>query len=298
MDAATTLCQIDSMQIRATGGAGMAVVDKNSVTNSGISKVVIESALSKLISNENLRLSERNRKFIHFVVQEAVAGRGERIKAYSIGVDVFGRGEDFDPNVDPIVRIEATRLRSALEAYYSGPGANDDIKIIMRPGSYIPVFETLSGPQGCPRLVAPVPFPSRLILVNHGTDPRNRQAHICGTLLVNALAQKLIGESYRVFFGSSPHQKARTRSVRDLVRSDDTVFCVEISVLPITGGRRHVWSIFDLETGELCGLGDIDQVSDELTSASWVSELTDRIFGSVTSVTNSAAAMAERSRRP
>ncbi|WP_413991105.1 hypothetical protein ACMDCR_03020 [Labrys okinawensis] len=279
----------------------MIVIDRDAILDGNISKVLIERALSKLLSNESLRLSDRNRKFIHFVVKEVIAGRGERIKAYSIGVDVFGRGEDFDPNIDPIVRIEATRLRSALEAYYSGPGANDDVKIIMRPGSYVPVFEgpSLGASPNRPRLVAsaPVPLPSRPIVVSHGTDPRNRQAYTCGALLVNALAQKLIGKSYRVFFGSLPNQKGRGRSIKDIMKCHDSVICIDISILPITGGRRHVWSISDLETGEVCSLGDMDQVSDELTSASWVSELTDRIFRSVTSVMDLATAARERSRR-
>jgi hypothetical protein len=274
----------------------MVVSNKNIVLHSDISQIVIESALDRLLSSEHLRLSERNRKFITFVVKEAIAGRSERIKAYSIGVDVFGRGEDFDPNVDPIVRIEATRLRSALEAYYSGPGAGDDIKIVMKPGSYIPAFEGLSPiALDRPRLVSsgPSPLPSRIIVLRHGTDPRNRQAHGCGALLVNALAQRLMADSYRVFFGCAPRPKQRSRSISATPIDDDRIFCVEISILPMTGGRRHAWSISNLKTGELHGLWNMDQ-SDELASASSVSELTDRIFGSVTSVMAAACASAER----
>lgn len=278
----------------------MVVSNKNIVLHGDISQIVIESALDRLLSSEHLRLSERNRKFITFVVKEAIAGRSERIKAYSIGVDVFGRGEDFDPNVDPIVRIEATRLRSALEAYYSGPGADDDIKIVMRPGSYIPIFEGLSPiALDRPRLVSSwlSPLPSRLIVLRHGTDPRNRQAHGCGALLVNALAQRLMSDSYRVFFGSVPRPKQRARSAKDTPIDDDSIFCVEISILPMTGGRRHAWSILNLKTGELHGLGNIDQLSNELASASSVSELTDKIFGSVTSVMAATCASAERQNR-
>ncbi len=276
----------------------MVVFNRDFDIPGNISKEEIERALSKLLSDENLRLSERNRKFIYFVVNETIAGRGGRIKAYSIGVDVFGRSEDFDPNVDPIVRIEATRLRSALDAYYCGPGAGDDVKIIMKPGSYIPVFEGLSRANtlACPRPIAavPIPFAGRLIVVNHGTDPRNRRAYTCGALLVNALAQRLIQASYRVFWGPLPHLKARARNVKDITGCEDSAFYVEISILPITGGRRHVWSISDLETGELRGLGDMDQVGDEPASAAWVSELTERVFGSVASATDAAAVARQR----
>ena len=80
------------------------------------------SALQALFANDALRISERNRRFLSFVVTQTIEGRSDRIKAYSIGVDVFGRDDSFDPTVDPIVRIEATRLRSALTAYYDGMG--------------------------------------------------------------------------------------------------------------------------------------------------------------------------------
>ena len=71
----------------------------------------VQAALAKLMLDTQLKISTRNRRFLDFVVRETLAGRSDRIKAYSIAVDVFGRSEDFDPSTDPIVRIEATRLR-------------------------------------------------------------------------------------------------------------------------------------------------------------------------------------------
>ncbi|WP_448150817.1 hypothetical protein [Labrys miyagiensis] len=185
------------------------------------------------------------------------------------------------------MRIEATRLRSALEAYYNGPGASDDVKIIMKPGSYIPLFERPASPgsSGCSLLGGPVSYASQCIVLSHGTDPRNKSAYSCGILLVNTLVQRLIAKSYRVFFAPSPRQKPRGRSFEDVVGSDDRVFGLEVSVLPITGGKRHVWSLSDLETGELYGVDDLDQISDDLPSASSVAELTDRIFRSVVEMT-------------
>src|SRR5271170_4280666 len=100
----------------------------------------VESALETLLIEDRLRLSERNRRFLAFVVSEALAGREDRIKAYSVGVDVFGRGADFDPTIDPIVRIEATRIRSALASYYDKFGSENQIRITIPPGSYVPVF--------------------------------------------------------------------------------------------------------------------------------------------------------------
>ena len=60
--------------------------------------------------------------FLRFVVEAVLHGKADRIKAYTIGVEVLRRDTKFDPQLDPIVRVEATRLRRAIERYYAGPG--------------------------------------------------------------------------------------------------------------------------------------------------------------------------------
>ena len=81
---------------------------------------------------------------------ETLAGRGDRVKSYTIAVDVFGRGADFDSASDSIVRTEATRLRGALAKYYAGYGADDPIRILFPPGSYVPQFERRAAPKSAP----------------------------------------------------------------------------------------------------------------------------------------------------
>jgi hypothetical protein len=78
--------------------------------------------------------------FLRFVVEAVLHGRGERIKAYTIGVEVLRRDTKFDPQLDPIVRVEATRLRRAIERYYAGPGVTDPVVIDLPRGSYVPTF--------------------------------------------------------------------------------------------------------------------------------------------------------------
>src|SRR5690606_21069419 len=82
-----------------------------------------------------------------FVVEQVLAGHADRIKSYSIAVDVFGRGDDFDPAIDPIVRIEATRLRAALASYYADPGRDEAIQISLPKGGYVPSFVRVSPPK-------------------------------------------------------------------------------------------------------------------------------------------------------
>jgi Tfp pilus assembly protein PilF len=101
----------------------------------------ISAALSHLLGASGFQVSDRNRRFLRYVVNETLAGRGARIKSYTIAVDVFGRGPDFDGSADSIVRTEATRLRSALTRYYTIEGAQDPILITLPPGSYLPQFQ-------------------------------------------------------------------------------------------------------------------------------------------------------------
>ncbi len=79
-------------------------------------------------------------RFLTYIVNETLAGRGEKIKAFSIGVDVFDRDENFDPGQDTLVRINAIRLRRMLDLYYSKTGKHDEILIEIPKGAYKPRF--------------------------------------------------------------------------------------------------------------------------------------------------------------
>ena len=100
----------------------------------------VREHLERVLRAEKFEASERNRRFLRHVVEEALAGRANRIKAYSIATVALGRGEDFDPQIDPIVRIEAHRLRRALAYYYMTAGKEDRIRIDIPKGSYVPAF--------------------------------------------------------------------------------------------------------------------------------------------------------------
>ncbi len=99
-------------------------------------------------------------------MEEALAGRAERIKAYSIATAVFGRSADFDPQMDPIVRIEAVRLRRAIERYYLRSGKTDSVVISIPRGTYAPQFT-----------IAPVP-PADLPVVMDAARSERREVTV------------------------------------------------------------------------------------------------------------------------
>lgn len=114
----------------------------------------VQAVLRRILASPDFRASKRSRDFLQWVVEETLAGRGERIKAFTIGVEVLGRDASFDAQGDPAVRLEAGRLRRALEQYYQGAGREDPVEIAIPKGGYQPLFTVRPGAP------APVPPPS------------------------------------------------------------------------------------------------------------------------------------------
>src|ERR1043165_9450029 len=116
-------------------------------------------ALDGVLASEMFRGSAKLVAFLRYVVEATLRGEQDRIKGYTIGVEALGREEDFDPQIDPIVRVEATRLRRTLDRYYAGPGANDRIVFELSRGSYVPVIRARDIEEPAPASEAPVRVP-------------------------------------------------------------------------------------------------------------------------------------------
>ncbi len=99
----------------------------------------VREALTRVLQSDSFRNSLQLRAFLSFVVDAWLRGE-HHAKAYTIGVEALGRKADFDPQADPIVRVEAGRVRRALDIYYSGAGSGDPIIIDVPRGSYGPTF--------------------------------------------------------------------------------------------------------------------------------------------------------------
>jgi tetratricopeptide (TPR) repeat protein len=101
----------------------------------------IEAALARVLGQMDAGLGGRSRAFLQFIVSESLAGRANRLKAFTIALAVFERDSSFDPQTNSIVRVEATRLRRWLERYYTTVGANDPIIVRIPRGGYAPEFQ-------------------------------------------------------------------------------------------------------------------------------------------------------------
>jgi Tol biopolymer transport system component len=116
----------------------------------GVAPEAVEQQLARILDSQTFKSAERSKALLRFIVQEALADRANRLKDYTLGVEVLGRGEQFDPRTDPIARVEASRMRSRLEFYYATEGGADPIRILVPKGGYIPEFETRAGAMSAP----------------------------------------------------------------------------------------------------------------------------------------------------
>lgn len=96
--------------------------------------------LSKIFQSSGFRNAARTKAFLRYIVDETLAGNGHKLKQYSIAISVLGRDSAFDPESDPVVRLEAGKLRRSLEYYYLRDGSADRVEILVPKGSYIPSF--------------------------------------------------------------------------------------------------------------------------------------------------------------
>ncbi len=104
----------------------------------------IRRQLDCILASSAFSEAERAQKFLRFVVELALASRNHEIKESVIAVEVLGRTPSFDPRADPIVRVEAGRLRSRLLSYYQSEGSGDAVLIDLPKGGYVPEFRERS----------------------------------------------------------------------------------------------------------------------------------------------------------
>jgi tetratricopeptide (TPR) repeat protein len=115
------------------------MVDRDT-KSSAVTPPDLTSALASICSSAGFRRSLRLQRFLRYVVEYASSASDQPLKETQIARDVFDRRANFDPQIDPIVRVEAGRLRLRLTEYFAGPGQNDPILVEIARGGYLPTF--------------------------------------------------------------------------------------------------------------------------------------------------------------
>src|SRR5262245_24046151 len=121
------MAELRAVESLATARLGFRALGKNADQR-------IRQQLARILASTTFSQVDRLKRFGAFIVQEAVAGRGDELKEYVVGVQVFGKDQSFDPRTDPIVRVQARRLRARLAQYYQAEGRADEIIVELPKG--------------------------------------------------------------------------------------------------------------------------------------------------------------------
>jgi hypothetical protein len=114
----------------------------------------VQGALDRALASDVFRGSPQLAAFLRYVVEATLRGEAARIKGYTIAIEALGRDETFDPQTDPIVRVEAARLRRAINRYYANGGSHEAVQIELPRGSYVPVFRRVQAARPARRRVS------------------------------------------------------------------------------------------------------------------------------------------------
>ena len=155
----------------------------------GHPSAVVQSALARIVDSRTFRRSQRHRTFLKHVVDATLEGRQDELKEVVIGIEVFQRSlADYDPRHDPIVRVEAGRVREKLARYYADEGRADAFEIQIPVGGYLPQLSR--------RIVSQAPIRSRGSLAV--LPFTNLSTHADDAILCEALADQIVDLVSRV----------------------------------------------------------------------------------------------------
>ena len=132
--------------------------------------------LEKVLHSRTLQNSESLKAFLRFVVEKTLDDQGAQLKEYTIATEVFGRNSDYDPRIDSVVRVQAGRLRTKLQEYYTTEGKGDSVVIDLPKGHYYPVF-TCPRPDSAPESAPLAAPPADAAAPNGNAAPAAAGAH-------------------------------------------------------------------------------------------------------------------------
>lgn len=127
-------------------------------------KSAIREQLERLLASSYFNQSRRFPSFLRYVVEQTLTGQEDQLKERTLGVEIFGRSPDYDTASDPIVRVTAAEIRKRIAQYYQEPGHEEELRIALAAGSYIPQFHPCAAAKEESHPVAP---PKKQISAHH-----------------------------------------------------------------------------------------------------------------------------------
>lgn len=247
-------------------------------------KASIRTSLENMLASALFASSPRQQRFLDYLVTNTLEGEANRLKGFTIALEVFDRKDDFDPNLDSIVRVEATRLRNKLREYYDTIGKQDNVRIDFPKGGYLlevslktaPVLERRTSSNSAlntPRLVED--RPSLAVLPFANIDSDNTKEYFADGVVDSLIAMfSRLSGLFVISRQSSFSYKNTTKTSEQIAAELGVRYLLEGSVqnagnqvrvtaqLADTKNGGHVWSDrYDRE------LKDVFALQDELTQS-------------------------------
>lgn len=240
----------------------------------GLTPQEVQRQLEKVLASETFQRAERLSRFLRHAVEQGLAGQENKLKEYAIGLQVFDKPESFDTRVDPIVRVEAGRLRAKVRDYYESEGKNDPVWLGLRKRGYRPLFrrqqvESAVAERRQQKTTTPPPEPSDssaiAVLPFHDLSPEGTQEYFCDGItqeIINALAKvKGLSVAART---SAAQFKGEAKDVREIARQLQVGRVLEGSVQKIGRQVRISVHLVDAATGFDCWAETYDRPLDDV----------------------------------
>jgi hypothetical protein len=237
-------------------------------------KRAIEAQLERLLANPHFSNSRRFPSFLRYIVKATINGQADLLKERTLGIEIFGKDPDYDTAVDPIVRVTAAEIRKRIAQYYQDPGHEDELRLTLAPGSYVPQFHP-------PTVVQPISEPgstadSAPLAVLDGSHGRasGRSSSWLPWALVPTLCVLLLGIA--AFIGWRHNQRSAFAEFWDpiLSSSEPVLFCVAdqtqytaISLRDASNPERQVTLNDNLTAVVIDDLSTITKIAGVLQSA-------------------------------
>lgn len=203
-------------------------------------------ALRSVLASSAFATSRRSREFLGYVVTEQLAGRGDTLSERTVGRRALGRDALFTGRQDSSVRVRASRVRTALDAYYAGAGALDPVQIRLPRGTYAPTFHLADrGGRHDERPLGPG------LVVVHFDVAGDDRARLTGTTVVEALVHRLLTFGDLAVYGpvtttlDDPRRIAREFAERFVLQGSVTAHdgTIRLSVRLVDGSSGStVWA--------------------------------------------------------
>jgi serine/threonine-protein kinase len=226
---------------------------------------LVRAELDRILRSAGFAHSERMSRFLLCVVERALAGRGEELKEYLLGVEVFDRRPDYDPRVDPIVRVEARRLRSKLEEFYAANAKDSKVLIELPKGAYVPCFRypevpALAEPASRERTRSVAVLP----IVNHSRD--GDHDYLCEGITQEIIHALTKATGLRVVaWQSAARFASNDQDVYTIGRQLGVSFVLRGTLRAAQGRLRLLAQLIDTATGEYVWSESYDrQIADVL----------------------------------